>query len=208
MRISLVPLCLSLAFATGCQGILRPRAIDAPELASAKSATDFSSYRLARVGVLPVAGSGLSPGESEELQQLCFSEFSEQANFELVLLSQDDLEEVEASEPYLFGVYQPETVLGISRRYKLDGLLVGSVSRRQSHPPLKLNMHIDLVASETGMTIWSASVALQADRPDVRMGVEAFYGNGQPLSDDSWAGALLSPSRFARFGIWQMARVL
>ena len=58
------------------------------------------------------------------------------------------------------------------------------------------------------MAIWHAAVSLQADRPDVRLGVEAYYGNGAPMSDDSWTGALLSPSRFARFGVWQLARTM
>ena len=205
---SLVALFATAALGSGCQTIIHPRAIQAPELASSKAAADFRSYHLGRVGLLPVSGMELTPAEAVELQELCYSEFSERTGFELVLLTQADLAEVVASEPYLRGVYRPETVLDISRRFLLDGMLVPSVSHRQNYPPQKLNMHVDLVASETGMTIWSSSVALQADRPDVVKGVEAFYGNGLPMSDDSWATALLSPSQFARFGIWQMARAL
>jgi len=207
-RLQAAALLAACGLASSCQAIIGARAIDAPELASAKRAADFASYHIGRVGILPVTGSTLSAEDSAELQALCFSEFSELGGFELVLLTATDLAEIESSEPYRLGVYQPETILGISSRYRLDALLVASVSRRQIYPPQKLNMHMDLVASETGMTIWSSAVALQADRPDVRLGLEAFYGNGLSKTDDSWASALLSPGQFARFGIWQLARAL
>lgn len=191
-----------------CQTLLPPRAIEAPQLATAKVAADFDSYHLGRVGVLPVRGTDMTPEEARAIQEVCFTEFSQRAGFELVLLTDADLAEVETSEPFLRGTYQPETVYDISHRFHLDGLLVGSVMHRQVFPPQKLNMQVDLVSTETGMTIWSSAIGLQADRPDVLLGVEAFYGNGLPVSDDSWGTALLSPSQFARFGVWQMARAL
>lgn len=207
-----LPLATSLLLVAGlssaCQVLAPTRSIEAPALASAKAASDFQSYRLGRVGVLPVGGGGMSADEARAIQEICFTEFSERAGFELVLLSVADLEEVQISEPFRRGFYQPETVLGISRRYKLDGLLVSTVSHRQVFPPQKLNMQVDLVSSDTGMTIWSSAIALQADRAEVRLGVEAFYGNGLPVTDDSWGTALLSPSQFTRFGVWQMARAL
>lgn len=207
MKITTLVVAASICLSS-CQTILHPRAIEAPDLAAAKHAADFDTYHLGRVGVLPTGGGELSYEESIDLQTICFNEFNQVAGFELVMLTNDDLAEVEISDPYRRGFYKGETVLDISRRFNLDGLLVGSVSQRQNYPPQKLNMQVDLVASETGMTIWSSSIALQADRPVVERGVEAFYGNGQPISDDSWAGALLSPSKFARFGMWQMARRL
>lgn len=206
MRLTLMA--LGALLMSSCQTIIHPRAIEAPQLAVAKSAADFHSYRISRVGLLPVTGSELHPEEAVELQEIFYTEFSESASFELVQLDLADLAEVTESEPYLRGAYRPETVLEISKRFRLDALLVPSVTHRQSFPPQKLNMHLDLVAAETGMTIWSSAVALQADRPDVVKGIEALYGNGLPMSDDSWATALLSPSQFARFGVWQMARAL
>lgn len=194
--------------AASCQTILHPRAIEAPALASAKVASDYQTYHLKRVGVLPVDGGEISADESRELQHIVFNEFNELVDFELVMLSRGDLAEVVSSEPYLRGGYRGETVLGISKRFNLDGILVTTVSQRQSYPPQKLNMQADLVATETGMTIWHGAVTLQADRPEVRLGVEAYYGNGLPMSDDSWTSALLSPSRFARFGVWQLARTM
>lgn len=198
----------ALLLTTGCQTILRPRAVDAPNLAAAKVASDYQVYDLARVGVLPVTCHDATLEEREQLQEIVYNEFSQVVDYELVLLTEDDLAEVIASDPYLRGGYQGETVLGISERFNLDGLLVTIVSNRKAFPPQKLNVQADLVATETGMEIWHAAVSLQADRPDVRLGVEAFYGNGSPMSDDSWTGALLSPSRFARFGVWQLARTM
>lgn len=201
------PVLLALTL-SACQTIVHPRAIDAPNLASAKVASDYQSYKLRRVGVMPVTCKDLSDDEALQLQEIVFNEFNEVVDFELVLLSDYDVSEIEKVNVNKVGNHRGKAVLEISRRFNLDGLLVTNVTQRKAFPPQKLNVQADLVATETGMAIWHSAVTLQADRADVRLGVEAFYGNGLPMSDDSWAGALLSPSRFARFGVWQMARTL
>ncbi|MDF1800005.1 MAG: hypothetical protein P1V81_12575 [Planctomycetota bacterium] len=198
----------ALALSSACQTIVHPRDLPMPELARAKSASDIGTYRLHRVGILPPVGDNLPPAEAQDLQELLFGEFSATAPFEVVLLRAEDLAEIDLSDPYRRGVYKAETIVGISRRYKLDGMLVGTVLSRQDYPPLRLDMHIDLVAAETGMAIWTAAVGLRGDRPEVRQGLEAYYGNGLANTDDSWATALLSPTQFSRFAANQLARTL
>lgn len=191
-----------------CQSLVRPRELPVPELARAKAASDYDTYRLQRIGILPPSGADLTPADARELQDVLFGEFGHEAAFEVVLLTAADLAEIDLSDPYRHGVYKPETVVGISRRFRLDGMLVGTVLARQDYPPLRLDMHMDLVAAETGMAIWSATVGLRSDRQEVQAGLEAFYGNGMPHTDDSWATALLSPSQFSRFAANQLARAL
>lgn len=197
-----------LAVLGACQTIVHPRNLPMPELARAKVATDIGTYRLQRIGILPPSGAGMTDHAAAELQQVLFGEFTLEAPFEVVLLSQADLAEIDLSDPYQRGVYQAETVIGISRRYNLDGMLVPTVLARQTYPPLRLDMHMDLVAAETGMAIWTAAVGLHGDRPDVQAGLEAFFGNGMAHTDDSWASSLLSPSQFSRFAANQLALAL
>ncbi len=204
----LLPVLALAALAAGCQSIVHPRDMPQAELARAKVASDFHTYRLRRVGILPPAGEDMAPATARALQEALFGEFSATAPFEIVLLAADDLAEIQLSDPYQRGVYKPETIVGISRRFHLDGMLVGTVLARQDYPPLRLDMHMDLVAAETGMAIWSSTIGLQSDRAPVQAGLEAYYGNGLPNTDDSWATALISPSQFSRFGANQLAATL
>ena len=204
MRLAL-PLLAAVALASSCQSIVRPRDMALPELARAKVASDFHTYDLRRIGILPPEGADLNSETVRVLQDQLFGEFASEVPFEVVLLTPEDLAEIRLSDPYQRGVYKAETVVGISRRFNLDGMLVGTVLARQDYPPLRLDLHMDLVAAETGMAIWSSTVGLRSDRPDVQAGLEAYYGNGLPSTDDSWATSMLSPSQFSRFAAHQLA---
>ncbi|MFT6715259.1 MAG: hypothetical protein ACJAVJ_002551 [Planctomycetota bacterium] len=207
---SATKICLGLALAllASCNSLFIPRSIPQAELASFQRAGDFDTYRLRRIGLVPVAGTVLSESESLELQAILYSEFAGATAIEVVLLSHKDLAEISASDPHLKGVYRAETVIGISKRFRLDGMLVPTAIQRQSFPPQRLSMQVDLVSAETGMAIWNASINLMADQDPVVRGLEAFYGNGEPITDDSWSLSLLSPSQFARFAAWQLAQGL
>jgi hypothetical protein len=180
---------------------------EVPLLGSAQVASDFDSYDLRRVGVMPFQGEGVDLHRSRELQMAFYSEFSRTTPFELVLLTESDLEEVYGSEPHRRGRYHPRTIIETSRRYNLDAILFGAVVREQLFPPQELSSQVDMVAAETGLVIWSASVHLDAGDPRVREGLRIYYGSADP-SAESWHLALVSPTRFARFAAYQVASLL
>jgi hypothetical protein len=199
---------IALAFFASCQSLRPPRDLPQAQLASFTRARDFDTYSLARVGILPVKGDNLTEREAHELQQILFSEFASATRMEIVLLGSQDLLEISSSNPHLTGVYQTETVIEISKRFRLDGMLVATAIQRQAYPPQRLSLQVDLVSTETDMAIWNGSINLMGDNSTVTEGLEAFYGNGKPVEDDSWSTALLSPSQFARFAAWQIAQGL
>ena len=208
MGIFKIALALGLAGLVGCQTIERPRDLPQAQLASFQRASDFDTYRIGRVGILPVAGQGLSEADSVELQEILFTEFASATRMEIVMLNSQDLAEITLNEPHMKGVYTPDAVIGISKRFRLDGMLVATAINRQVFPPQRLSLQVDLVSSETGMAIWNGGVNLLGDNVEVVNGLEAFYGNGKPIADDSWTVSLLSPSQFSRFAAWQIAQDL
>jgi hypothetical protein len=201
-----VRLAFVLALLVSCQAIRPP--IAPPSLATAQFATDFHTYRLQRVGLLPLTGASISTDQSQMLQAAFMVELSHATDVELVRLEAHDLEEVPGSEPYRRGRYLPRTILELARRYQLDALLVGTVTHIQAFPPQALSISLDLVSCETGMVLWSSSVNLDAGDRAVHDGLAAWAAlqRSSTGSRESLQLTLISPSRFARFAAYEVAR--
>lgn len=178
---------------------------------TARVVRDFTSYRLERVGLIPLGGERTTAVQESVLQSTFYSELSRSTDFEIVMLDGDDLAEVPSSDPVRRGWYNPRTILGISQRFQLDALLIGTITDLQTFHPQRLSVQFDLVSAETGSTLWSSTLHLDAGEQCVREGLEAFYSHGEgdsAGSDEPWELALMSPRRFARFAAWQVARLL
>ena len=171
---------------------------------------DYESYRIARVGLLPFRGEEIDAEQGRALQSAFASSFGAVARFEILTLDDADLEEVPESEPFRRGWTKPATVLALGRRYDLDAILVGTVGEVQSFAPQKLALEIDLVATETGLPIWSASLVLDAGEERVRRAIEAWHASDRDGGEaaESWELALISPRRFAEFAAAEIATTL
>jgi hypothetical protein len=193
-------------------GCLSQRPLEMPALASAKVSSDFASYEVRRVGLMPFVGAELAAGQGHALQLGLYSELQQATPFEVVMLDQRDLEEVEVSEPFRHGWYRPRTIIELSKRHRRDSILFGQVTQQRFFPPQVLTLQVEMVAAETGLVIWSASVHLDAGDQRVVDGLQVYYGNGgarrEGQSAEEWRLALLSPERFARFAAYQIARLL
>jgi len=176
------------------------------DLATARVASDFETYQLHRVGLVPMRGLDLDVDQERVLRSAIFTEFSQGTPYEIVPLDESDLEEVQSSDPYRRGRYEPRTIIDISRRYELDGVLVATVTDHQFFEPQRLSMQVDLVATETGVAIWSGTIHLDASDPDVRTALRAYCKRED--ESETWEINLLSPRSFAHFAAHQLARML
>ncbi len=180
-----------------------------PPLASARMVWDFETYRIHRVGLMPPAGLSLTLQQSEHLQAAFMAEFSAATDFEIMRLTERDLEAIPRMEAHLRGRYSPRTVSEISRRYHLDALLIPTVTDLQTYPPQRLGVQVDLLSSETGQSLWESSVQLDATQERVRRSIEVWADTHLgDVSDNTWELTLISPSRFARFAAYQMASLI
>jgi hypothetical protein len=180
-------------------------------LATGSIASDFDTYELRRVGILPPIGRGFDVRQSTALQGILFTEFSQQAPYEFVPMHEWDLEEIDHEESYVRGRFEPAMVIELARRFQFDAMLVCTVVDARTHDPQRLSLAVDLVASETGAAIWSASVQLDASNDRTRRSLRAFYDRSEAMSTEHGAGwelALDSPSLFAQFACWQLACLL
>ena len=144
------------------------------------------------------------------LQDSFLAEVGNATNYEVVRLRTVDLAEIPGSEPYRRGWYRPETILSLARRFKLDGMLVGTVTQLNPYPPQSLGLDIDLVSTETGLVIWHGSIHLDAADERVRDSLEDYFEtkNAAVGSKESIGLTMISPRRFARFAAHQVAQLL
>ncbi len=183
---------------------------DAPPLTRTQRSPEYSTYRLERVGLLPFEGAELNHEHAETLQRAFLLELGQSAPFEIVRLSPSDLAEIQDSEPYRRGVYQPRTLLELAERFRLDAVLIGTATQVNVYPPQVLGLDLELVSCETGMVLWNTSLHMDASDTNVRRHLENFQ-RSQATNETREGGmqlTLISPSRFARFAAHEVAKGL
>ncbi len=202
MRFGLASLMLALAMS--CQN-LETRQV--PLLGTGRVTADFASYTVRRVGLLPLNEGGEGAASDESMEQALHAELVASTGFEVIPISADDLLEVEGLEPFRRGRYSPAGLIELRRRFLLDAVFVSAISSRRMVPPQRLGLQADLISCETGATLWSGNVLLDAADKTTREALELW----SMQFTDSAGGAelvLLSPRRFARFAAWQVMQLL
>ncbi len=181
-----------------------------PAIGSARIASDFESYSIRRVGFVPfrpLHGAQSTAGDVRAMETSFHAEFSTATPYDIVPLNASDLAEILPTEPFRRGWYPPEAIVAMRDRYRLDAILIGSVTARRLTPPLVLGAQLDLVSCETGQTIWSSDILLDASSANTRLALETWAD--RELGQEHAASiALMSPRRFAHFAAFQMARML
>lgn len=183
-----------------------------PMMGSARIAADFESYTVGRVGLLPFraiesSGSALASHEVGALETSFHAELATATNYDLIPLRAQDLDAVLPPDPFRDGWYTPDAIRALRDRFRLDGLMVGTVTSRRVTPPQVLGVQLDLISCETGATIWSGDLMLDAGRQPVREAV-AIWSKEALGDNDGGAMVLLSPRKFAHFAAFQLARLL
>lgn len=200
----LVSTCTLLMLICGCASTVEP----VPTLASATVVSDFGTYELKRVAVLPLAGESLDGGLDQVLQSSLAAEFQAASSSEWIILRPKELVGIKGFDPHRSGRYSAEAILTLAERYRLDGLLVVTITDRQDHPPQRLGLQAVLLSTETGLSLWQSQVQVDAADGRTRQAAEAWaISRGGDLSNDHWELVLLSPRRFVIMAAAQLASV-
>jgi len=196
---------LLLALGGACKSLEPTREV--PLLGSGRVTADFATYTVRRVGLLPMNDGDDDATMDESIEQALHAELVSSTGFEVIPISAADLLEVESLEPFRRGSYSPAGLIELRRRFLLDAVFVSAVSSRRVVPPQRLGLQADLISCETGATLWSGSVLLDAADRQTRDALELW----SVRYTESAGGAelvLLSPRRFARFAAWQVMQLL
>jgi hypothetical protein len=84
---------------------------------------------------------------------------------------------------------------------------MGTVTQLDPYPPQKMGLELELVATETGQSLWTSELQLDA----ATRACASASSCGRPRKRPTAAGresvqlTLVSPERFARFAAWEVA---
>jgi len=171
------------------------------ELARFHGVSDLETYRLARVAVLPFGGA-VDPERAALLAETFAGAFAQGAEFEVRVLTAHDLDGIPPTPTFERGWTRPETVIELGKRFGLDAVVVGDVRRAQWFPPQRLDVRVELVAVETGASIWSGTVDVDTGDQRARRALKAWYTHDRASGSDrgaSWELCLISPRLLAEF---------
>lgn len=201
---TLLGLC-ALVLSSSCAAPVGPL----PTLASATVVNDIDTYDLRRVGLLPLSGLPLAEGLGDHLQLSIATEFRATTGIEWIVLSQIEMLGLPEFNPHLRGGYSVESILDLSQRHHLDGLVVVTVTDRQAYTPQRIGLQAVLLSAETGMSLWQADLQMDAADRRTRSAAESWvYSRGGDISMDHWELILVSPRRFVQLAAAQLAKVL
>jgi len=181
-------------------GCAAPSAVE--DFTRVEVASDRATYDLRRIGVLPFGGRDVDGETAALLAETFAAALAGKAQGELRLLTAADLDAIPRSATFERGYTRPETVLALGRRFGLDALIVGDVRRLQWFAPQRLELSLDLLAVETGVPVWHASVELDTGDERVQRALKDWVEHDRSgVADGSraWQLYLISPRFLAEF---------
>lgn len=195
---------LGLAMVLLCGCVIAP---DPRPLASATIASNFQTYSIRRVGLLRLHDDALHRAVDRAIR----IEFLEASDYLIAptytgALSSGAPPERRSGSPFPLEFLPPEVLEG------LDALLVPEVITSRTSAPQRLELRLDLIACETGLTIWSATARVDSTDDEVRQRIREWQAQlpGGGGGDDRLRvqSVLESPERLARFAVHQLAGLL
>lgn len=177
-----------------------------PVLGSAQVVADFDSYALRRVALLPLEGIDPSLAESRALATTLGSEFAQRTGLELLVLTHAEVSEVPIMSPHRKGGFDARTIIELGKRHRLDALLVATLVERKAYPPQRIALQVDLVSTETGLSLWYGRIQADAGEGRTQRAVQAWVQQSAESQEADWKVVLLSPQRFYRFACYEVLR--
>ena len=160
---------------------------------------DISSVR--RIMVLPFWE---APGVRADLGRIhnaFHDELTKLQRFEIVPLPPDAREDDLINSTLHRGKISTGSLVSLSERYHLDGIMVGTVTSYRPYSPPHLGMRVQLISIHTGDTVWAAEGLYDASDARTVEDLEHYYQTSQ-ATDETGHGVELywiSPSKFASY---------
>lgn len=186
---------------TGCSWFLdqpEPKAVSAFRAPAA----EFAVVR--RVMVLPFAFAPGVEGDRDSARQIrdaFLAEFAKLQRFEIVPLPEGADEHLAINDGAPRGALPARALLALGKRYRLDGLILGTITAYRPYLPPHLGVRVQLTSVHSGATVWAAEglydSSERATERDVRHYALSYLAKED--SDHGWRMNVIAPRRFAAF---------
>lgn len=160
---------------------------------------DLANVR--RIMVLPFAREAGVDADPQNVRDAFVAELQKLRRFEVVPLPATAQEDDELNRSIHRGRLSTEAMVRLCDRYRLDGLLVGTVTAWRAYTPPHLGMRTQLISVHSGATIWAVDALYDsADRTTVD---DLQLYSKRTQADDGtlhgWEMNLLSPTKFTNY---------
>ncbi len=163
-----------------------------------------------RVLALPLFDESNNGIDSETVSRILRDELSKLHRFEMVQATESDAILRPADTPQRNGRIPIETVVELGRRYGVDAVLFGSITRYRPYAPPALALNVSIVDVETGTLVVAVNDFVDAADAAAAESMHRFFVTEVDTQGTEYGAELMStsPEWFTRFATRRVARSL
>ncbi len=167
---------------------------------------DPSKYR--RVLALPLFDESATGVDSETVSRVLRDEMMKLRRFDMVQANPSDALLRPADSPQRNGRIPIDTVVELGRRYGVDAVLFGTITRYRPYAPPALAMTVSIVDVETGTLVVSVNDFVDGADAAAAESMDRFFKDEGDTDGTEYGPELMStsPEWFARFAARRVAR--
>ncbi|MEM7199126.1 MAG: hypothetical protein AAF628_02605 [Planctomycetota bacterium] len=183
---------------TGC-GLVQPLPKPRQVPAHFGPASELADIR--RVMVLPFKTSSGVLADTEAVREPFLSELQKLQRFEIVPLPQDAEAQFAIYNGLQRGGIQPEALTRLGDRYRLDGVILATITGYRPYKPPYLGLRLQMISMHSADAVWATDVFYDsADASTVEdLKHYTLSALAEPDALHGWELLLISPERFATF---------
>ena len=154
-----------------------------------------------RIMVLPFSPAPGVSAQATQVREAFLGEMAKIQKFEVVPLPDGAEEDRELYASLRHGRISAGELVELGKRYRLDGVLLGTITNYRPYLPQNLGLRMQLTSLHSGATVWAAEGHYDASDSATQNDLEHFATTflGEEQSMHGWRINLLSPQKFAAF---------
>lgn len=162
---------------------------------------EYKSLNIQRVLLIPFTYETSREKIVDLVTDAFFVELQKSAKFDVVLphefhedfLKQDDL--------WIKGLVRPETIIEAKKRYQVDAIIFGTITRYKPYEPPTLGIKMSMFSTTTGTVIWTSDTIFDGSASSVVQLLKEYYKENyqEDQSLYGWKIVMLSMERFSQF---------
>ena len=162
-------------------------------------ARDLASVH--RIMVLPFATSAGVVADNENIRDIYVNELQKLRRFEIVPLPKSAHEVDDLYSSMRAGRMSTDAIIGLCERYRLDGVLVGTVTAWRAYTPPQLGMRTSLVSVHSGSIVWKVDAIYDANDRSTVNDLRHYHDRVQTQDGNlhGWELNTIAPTRFTAY---------
>lgn len=162
-------------------------------------ARDLASVR--RIMVLPFAEESGVDVDREQIRGAYLAELQKLRRFEIVPLPASAQENEQLHGSLRRGLLSTDAIVELCNRYRLDGVLLGTITAWRAYTPPRLGLRTQLVSVHSGAVVWAVDAIYDLADRSTANDLRHYHDNVQTKDATlhGWEFTGLAPTLFAGY---------